>query len=742
MKFRKSIIALSTVLLLSACSENKKSQEDLFINNLISQMTIDEKIGQMNQVAWGNWSEMARKGEIGSVLNITDIREINKMQRSAVEESRLGIPVLVSRDVIHGYRTMMPIPLGQAASFNPLIVEQGARVAAIEATAEGIRWTFAPMVDISRDPRWGRIAESCGEDPYLNSVMGVAMVKGFQGDSLNAPASMAACVKHFVGYGAAEGGRDYNSTKLTENELRNIYLQPFQAACDAGAATYMTSFNDNDGIPCTANKFILRDILRNEWGFDGFVVSDWASVAEMVPHGFVADKKEAALKALLSGVNMEMVSGSYAENIKELLKEGKLRESDVDNAVRDILRVKYRLGLFENPYVDTTLHVAYADKHLAVAKQAALEGVILLKNDNRTLPLDENKIKTLAIVGPMADAPYEQMGTWSFDGEKEQTVTPLNAIRSMVGDKVKIIYEPGLAYSREINQSGIAKSVSAARQSDAVVVFVGEEAILSGEAHSLADLNLVGGQKELISALQSTGKPVIMVVMAGRPLTIGDEIAKVNSVLYTFHPGTMGGPAIADLLFGKAVPSGKTPVTFPKLVGQIPMYYNHKMTGRPATRTETLMDSIPVEAGQTSLGCTSFYLDAGFDPLYPFGYGLSYTTFEYGLPNLNAGKFSKKDEIIARCKLTNTGEYEATEVAQLYVRDLVGSLTRPIRELKGFQRISLKPGETKDIVFNIPVTDLAYWNADMKHEVEDGEFQLWISTDSQSGNPVHFTVQD
>lgn len=742
MKFRKSIIALSTVLLLSACSENKKSQEDLFINNLISQMTIDEKIGQMNQVAWGNWSEMARKGEIGSVLNITDIREINKMQRSAVEESRLGIPVLVSRDVIHGYRTMMPIPLGQAASFNPLIVEQGARVAAIEATAEGIRWTFAPMVDISRDPRWGRIAESCGEDPYLNSVMGVAMVKGFQGDSLNSPASMAACVKHFVGYGAAEGGRDYNSTKLTENELRNIYLQPFQAACDAGAATYMTSFNDNDGIPCTANKFILRDILRNEWGFDGFVVSDWASVAEMVPHGFVADKKEAALKALLSGVNMEMVSGSYAENIKELLKEGKLRESDVDNAVRDILRVKYRLGLFENPYVDTTLHVAYADKHLAVAKQAALEGVILLKNDNRTLPLDENKIKTLAIVGPMADAPYEQMGTWSFDGEKEHTVTPLNAIRSMVGDKVKIIYEPGLAYSREINQSGIAKSVSAARQSDAVVVFVGEEAILSGEAHSLADLNLVGGQKELISALQSTGKPVIMVVMAGRPLTIGNEIAKVNSVLYTFHPGTMGGPAIADLLFGKAVPSGKTPVTFPKLVGQIPMYYNHKMTGRPATRTETLMDSIPVEAGQTSLGCTSFYLDAGFDPLYPFGYGLSYTTFEYGLPNLNAGKFSKKDEIIATCKLTNTGEYEATEVAQLYVRDLVGSLTRPIRELKGFQRISLKPGETKDIVFNIPVTDLAYWNADMKHEVEDGEFQLWISTDSQSGNPVHFTVQD
>lgn len=741
MKFRKSIITLSSVIFLFSCSDKKISKEDQFIENLISQMTIDEKIGQMNQVAWGNWKEMARKGEIGSVLNITDINALNEMQRSAVEESRLGIPVLVSRDVIHGYRTMMPIPLGQAATFNPEIARQGARVAAVEATADGIRWTFAPMVDISRDPRWGRIAESCGEDPYLSSVMGAAMVKGFQGDSLNDPTSMAACVKHFVGYGAAEGGRDYNSTKLTENELRNVYLQPFQEACKAGAATYMTSFNDNDGIPCTANKFILRDILRDEWGFDGFVVSDWASVAEMETHGFAADKKDAALKAILAGVNMEMVSGSYAENIKELIKEGKIKQSDIDNAVRDILRIKYRLGLFENPYADTTLNVNYDDKHLAVARQAALEGVILLKNENQTLPLDESKIKNLLITGPMADAPYEQMGTWSFDGEKEHTITPLHAIRSLVGDKVKVNYEPGLNYSRENNKAGIAKSVAAARQADAIVAFVGEEAILSGEAHSLADLNLVGGQKELISALQASGKPVIMIVMAGRPLTIGDEINKTQSVLYSFHPGTMGGPAIADLLFGKAVPSGKTPVTFPKLVGQIPVYYNHKMTGRPATRKETLMDSIPVEAGQTSLGCTSFYLDAGFDPLYPFGYGLSYTTFEYGLPKINAAKYGKKDVITATCKLTNTGNYEATEVAQLYVRDLVGTLTRPVKELKGFQRISLKPGESKEIVFEIPVTDLAYWNADMKHEVENGDFQLWINTDSQSGDPVHFTVE-
>ncbi|MGL5317685.1 MAG: beta-glucosidase BglX [Bacteroidales bacterium] len=741
MILKRSIIAFSTLFCLFSCTEKSANPEDAFINDLISKMTIEEKIGQLNQVSWGNWNEMARKGEIGSVLNILSVREINEMQKSAVEESRLGIPVLVSRDVIHGYRTILPIPLGQAASFNPEVVKQGARVAAIEASAAGIRWTFAPMVDISRDARWGRMAESCGEDPYLTSVMGVAMVEGFQADSLNDPTSMAACVKHFVGYGAAEGGKDYNSTKITENELRNVYLQPFHAACKAGAATYMTAFNDNDGIPCTGNKFVLRDVLRGEWGFDGFVVSDWASVAEMVTHGFAADTKEAAMKAFNAGVNMEMVSGTYVQHLKELLNEGKVKESDIDSAVRDILRIKYRLGLFTNPYVDTTINVAYDERHLAVAQKAAEESVILLKNEKQTLPLDENKIKTLAIVGPMADAPYEQMGTWTFDGEKDHTVTPLSAIRTLVGDKVKIIYEQGLAYSRDKNKAGIAKSVSAAKQADAVVVFVGEEAILSGEAHSMADLNLVGAQKELVSALQATNKPLIMVVMAGRPLTIGDEVQKSHSVLYSFHPGTMGGPAIADLLFGKAVPSGKTPVTFPKMVGQVPIYYNHKMTGRPATRNEILMDSIPVEAGQTSLGCTSFYMDAGFDPLYPFGYGLSYTTFEYGLPKVNAPKYTKKDVITATCKLTNTGKFEATEVVQLYIRDLVGSLTRPVKELKGFQRVTLKPGETKEVVFTLPVIDLAYWNIDMTNIVEDGQFQLWINTDSQSGEAVTFVIE-
>ncbi len=740
MKLLKSAIVTAGVLLLSGCADITKDKETVFVEELLKRMTLEEKIGQMNQVNWnGNYSHV-KKGMVGSVLNVTNINELIEMQRCAVEESRLGIPVLISRDVIHGYRTMFPIPLGQAATFNPELVEKGARVAAIEASSDGIRWTFAPMVDISRDARWGRIAESCGEDQYLTSVMGDAMVKGFQGDDLSSPTSIAACVKHFVGYGAAEGGRDYNSTGLTENVLRNVYLKPFESACSAGAATYMTSFNDNDGIPASANEFILRSVLRNEWGFDGVVVSDWGSIAEMVPHGFAENRKSAAMKSVNAGVDMEMESRSYIENIAELVNEKKVSERDIDNSVRNILRLKYRLGLFENPYVDPNSNVVYAPDHLQAAKQAATQATILLKNNNRTLPLNEGRIKSVTITGPMAHAKHDQMGTWSFDGEKEKTVTPLEAIGDMLGDKIKIIYEPGLAYSRDNDKTGINKAVKAAQQTDATIVFVGEEAILSGEAHSLSNLDFVGAQSELISALTATGKPVVMVVMAGRPLTIGNEIDKCDAVLYSFHPGTMGGPALADLIFGKAVPSGKTPVTFPKTVGQIPVYYNHNMTGRPANRNETLMCDIPVEAGQTSLGCTSFYLDSGFDPLYPFGYGLSYTTFEYEGVKLNSVNFGKNDIITAVCTIKNTGDYEADEVVQLYTRDLVGSINRPVRELKGFKRVSLKPGESKEVTFELPVSELAFWNRNMQYAVEEGEFHLWISPNSKSGQPVSFRV--
>lgn len=749
MKGIKIIYVLVSLLSLSSCIMRHQSGDtatEKRIDALLSQMTLEEKLGQMNQISsYGNIEEMSqliKRGEAGSILNEVDPVRINALQRVAIEESRLGIPLLMARDVIHGFKTIFPIPLGQAASFNPQVAEDGARVAAIEASSVGIRWTFAPMIDVARDPRWGRMAEGCGEDTYLTSIMGAAMVKGFQGDSLNSSTSIAACPKHFVGYAAAEGGRDYNSTYIPERQLRNIYLPPFEAAAKAGAATFMTSFNDNDGVPSTGNKFILKDVLRSEWGFDGLVVSDWASVGEMVAHGFATNSKEAAMKAVNAGVDMEMVSYTFVKELPQLVKEGKVKESAIDDAVRNILRIKYRLGLFDNPYVDEDKkNILYAPSHLEAAKQAAVESAILLKNDKEVLPL-QAAVKTIAVVGPMADAPYEQLGTWVFDGEKAKTITPLAAIKALAGDKRQVIYEPGLAYSRDNDKAGVAKATAAAARADVILAFVGEESILSGEAHCLADLNLQGAQSELITALAKTGKPVVTIVMAGRPLTIGKEAELSAAVLYSFHPGTMGGPALADLIWGKAVPSGKTPVTFPKMVGQIPLYYAHNNTGRPATRNEVLLNDIAVEAGQTSLGCTSFYLDAGFDALYPFGYGLSYTTFAYSNVKLSSSTLKKDDVLKVNFNIENTGRYEGTEVAQLYVQDKFGSVTRPVKELKRFARITLKPGEKKNVSFELPISELAFWNIDLVKTVEPGEFGLWVATDSQSGTEVSFHVVD
>ena len=742
--FYAGLLALSMMACSQPSGSGKGDAVEKQVEALLGKMTLQEKIGQMNQLSpFGPPEEIAgqiRNGEVGSLLNITDPAIVNQIQKVAVEESRLGIPLLMSRDVIHGYKTIFPIPLGQAATFNPQIVQDGARVAAIEASADGIRWTFAPMIDISRDPRWGRIAESCGEDPYLSSVMGVAMVKGFQGDSLNDPTSIAACAKHFIGYGAAEGGRDYNSTFIPERQLRNVYFPPFEAAAKAGCATFMTSFNDNDGIPSTGNSFILKDVLRDEWKYDGMVVTDWASTAEMISHGFCKDEKEAALKSVNAGIDMEMVSGTFIRYLEELVKEGKISEAAINNAVRNILRLKFRLGLFDNPYVNTDQHVKYAPEHLAKAKEAAEQSVILLKNDRETLPFTD-KIRTIAVVGPLADAPHDQMGTWVFDGEKAHTQTVLAALKEMYGDKVQFIYEPGLGYSRDKNTGNITKAVSAATRADAVLVCVGEESILSGEAHSLADLHLQGAQSELITALAKTGKPLVTVIMAGRPLTIEQEVNQSDAVLYAFHPGTMGGAAIADLLFGKVAPSGKTPVTFPKMVGQIPVYYAHNNTGRPASRQETLIDAIPLEAGQTSLGCTSFYMDAGFDPLFPFGYGLSYTTFGYDNLQLPTDKLAANGTLEISFDLTNTGKYDGTEVVQLYIQDIFGSVTRPVKELKGFQRVSLKQGEKKTVTFSLPVKELAFWNIDMQKVVEPGEFNLWIGPNSTEGLQTTFTVE-
>jgi len=743
----RNLLLLSLLAVTLSCAERKAStvgsspEVERRIDGILSKMTLAEKIGQMNQVSAGgdvsNYADALRKGQVGSILNEVDPVKINEFQRISVEESRLGIPLLVGRDVIHGFHTVFPIPLGLAATFDPALVEEGARIAAVEAVGQGVRWTFSPMLDIARDPRWGRMAEGSGEDPWLDARMAEAMVRGYQGERPDS-ASLAACIKHFVGYGAAEGGRDYNSTFLTERQLRNVYLPPFEAAVKAGAMTLMTSFNDNDGVPSTGNVFVVKDILRGEWGFDGLVVTDWNSMGEMISHGFGENRKEVARLAMEASVDMDMMTYGYLSHLEELVRSGAVKESDIDQAVRNILRVKILLGLFEHPYVDVEAGKAlqYAPEHLDAARKTAEESAILLKNDG-VLPLDPASVKNILVTGPLSDAPHDQLGTWAFDGEKTHTVTPLKALQERFPGKVT--YVPGLLYSRE-KRARFDDVVAAARRADVVLAFLGEEAILSGEAHSLADLNLKGSQSELLAALAATGKPVVATVMAGRPLTIERDLPSCRALLYAFHPGTMGGPALANLLFGDATPSGKTPVTFLRTVGQAPLYYGHNMTGRPYSG-ETLLDDIPMEAGQTSLGNTSYYLDYGAYPLFPFGYGLSYTSFAYSGIALDRGTYGKDDTVTVSFTLTNTGSRPGTEVVQVYVRDLVGSLTRPVKELKHFERVSLSAGESRTLTAAIPVQDLAFVGLDGKKKVEPGEFQLWVAGDSASGEPLNFRVE-
>lgn len=737
---RRNILLLLMAVLLVSCV--KKDPVEAKIDALLAQMTLDEKIGQMNQLTGMGLSDdmkqQIKDGKVGSILNEVDVNIINNLQRIAVEESRLHIPLIFGRDVIHGYKTIFPIPLGQAASWNPATAEAGARVAAREASSVGIRWTFAPMVDVSRDPRWGRIAESCGEDPYMNAVFGAAMVKGFQGDSLSNTTSIAACAKHFAGYGASESGKDYNTTWIPDVQLRDVYLPPFKAAVDAGAATFMCSFNDINGVPSSGNKYLNRDILRDEWKFDGMLVSDWGSIDQLILHGVSENQKDAALKGIEAGVDMDMMGFVYISHIKSLIEEGKVKESFIDETVRNILRLKFRLGLFDHPYATPDTTAFYKPEALAAAKEAAVESAVLLKN-NDILPL-VGQYKSIAVVGPMADAALEQFGTWSFDAEPAHAITPLKAITDMYGKQYNIIAEPGLTFSRDSNATGIAKAVAAARKADVVLFFAGEEAILSGEAHCRADLDLPGLQNQFMSALKATGKPVVMVVMAGRPLTIENQIKDASAVLFAFHGGTMAGPALADLIFGKAVPSGKLPVTFPRMVGQIPVYYAHKNTGRPASNIVTI-DKIPVGVFQTSLGNTSFHLDAGDKPMYPFGYGLSYSTFEYSKVTLSAKTIEKNQTLTAECTVTNTGKYDAKEVVQFYVRDLVASLARPVRELKGFDKVFLKAGESKTVKFEIDASNLGFWHQDKTYYAEPGEFQVWISKDSQSGEPLNFVLK-
>ena len=725
------------------------------IDDLLAQMTLEEKIAQMTQVNGGKVSddiaEQVRAGA-GSMLNSVGA-EANYYQRIAVEESRLGIPMIFARDVIHGFRTIFPIPLGQAATFDPAVVEEGARIAAEEAMQAGLRWTFSPMVDVARDPRWGRVAEGYGEDTYLASVMGAAAVRGYQGnDSI---VRMAACVKHFAGYSASEGGRDYNSTWIPEVQLRETYLPPFKAAIDAGSLSIMCAFNDLNGVPASGNKHLNVDILRNEWQFDGVLVSDWASLQNMNNQGNSANLKEATKLCVDAQMDMDMESQGYPRHLKELVEEGRVSEETIDNCVRNILRMKFRLGLFDNPYCYTENPEYFTPEALAAAQKAAEESAVLLKN-NGVLPIANCQSPiTILVCGPMANAPHEQNGTWCFDKDDAMTITPMMAFRELANEgKIRLIEQKGEHWSREFNKENVATLARLAKQADVVLYFAGEESILSGEARCRADLNLPGDQSEQIRAIKATGKPVVLTVMAGRPLCIREDIDRADAVLYAFHGGTMQGPALANLIMGEVAPSGRLPMTFPMSVGQIPFYYNYKMPSRLMAQSPKLINDIPVRAYQFSVGETSYWLEYGNKPEYPFGYGLTYTTFEYGPVTLSDTVLLTSDSrlpIKVSCEITNTGKRDAVAVPQLYIRDLVGSLTRPLRELKGFQRVEIPAGESRTVSFTITEEDLAYWHlaegvtlgADGEYafSAEPGDFHVWIAPNAVEGQAAKFTLK-
>ncbi len=728
------ILIVPYLAVVSCNSPQKKTNRiDARIDSLLSLMTLEEKIGQTYQVSGSApWvEELIRKGEVGSVLNEVDPVQLNRIQKIALEESRLGIPLIIGRDVIHGFKTILPIPLGQAATWNPDIVKEGAHISALEARSIGVHWTFAPMLDVSRDARWGRIAESLGEDTYLTQVLGTAMIQGFQGNDLKDRGTLAACAKHFAAYGAAEGGRDYNTVDISLQTLYNVYLPTFKSAVDAGVATFMVSFNEINGVPSSGNEHLVKNILKTDWGFKGFVVSDWASIWEMINHGFAADSRQAAELAMQTGVDMEMVTTTYVENLSSLIKEGVLSEKLLDDAVRRILRIKFRLGLFNNPWADENVRFDTLDpEHLQVAYETAVQSLVLLENKKHSLPLNKS-LKHIAVIGPMSDDGYEQLGTWVFDGNEKQTITPLKAIEDYLG-KEKIRYEQTLSYSRDKDKSGFGKAVRAAENADAVLIFVGEESILSGEAHSRADITLPGVQEELIQELHKTGKPVIVTILAGRPLALSRIEPYADAILYAWHPGTMGGPAIIDIIFGERNPVGRLPVSFPVVSGQEPFYYNHKNTGRPPRADMyTPIDSIPQKAFQTSLGNTSHYLDAGYEPAYPFGYGLSYTTFIFSNLQLNTDTLTMHDSLTVSVKIRNNGQREGTETIQFYIRDVVGTTTRPVKELKAFQQEILQPGEERIVRFILSTDELGFYNQDLEWTTEPGEFIIYAGGNSK-----------
>ncbi|HEU4767937.1 MAG TPA: beta-glucosidase BglX, partial [Pyrinomonadaceae bacterium] len=649
----------------------------------------------------------------------------NKIQRIAVEESRLKIPLLFGFDTIHGYRTIFPIPLGEAASWDPSLAERSASIAAKESYAAGLRWTFAPMVDIARDPRWGRITEGAGEDPFLGAAFARARVRGFQGNDYSQPGKVLATAKHWVAYGAAEGGRDYDTTEMSEQTLRSIYFPPFKAAVDAGVGTLMSAFNALNGVPTSANQFTLTKVLRDEWKFDGFVVSDYTSVQELIAHGYAANGKEAAQLALNAGVDMEMVSRLFNQNVPALINERKVSQATLDEAVRRILRIKFRLGLFERPYVDESLEkTAYLTaESRAVAREIAGKSMVLLKNERETLPLSKT-IGSVAVIGPLADDRKSPLGWWSGDGRDEDTITPLAGIKGKVSAQTKVTYAKGCEVTGD-NTSGFAEAVAAARSSDVALVFVGEAKEMVGEAASRATLDLPGRQMDLVKEVVGAGKPTIVVLVNGRPPAIAWIVENVPAILESWMGGTESGNAIADILFGDVNPGGKLPVTFPRTTGQVPIYYNHTNTGRPP------------DAGNRY---TSKYFDFPWTPQFPFGFGLSYTQFRISNVEVSAAQIRPDGTVRVTAEVENVGKRAGDEVVQLYVRDVSASIVRPVKELKGFQRVTLQPGEKRRVEFTLGPEHLGFYNAQMKSVVEPGEFRVMVGSNSQDVVEKTFAV--
>jgi beta-glucosidase len=737
------ILAVLTCALLAEAGLTPAAQDDIEqrTNSLLARMTLDEKIGQMSQSTSmatpisDSIKDEIRKSQWGSFLNAGSPADRAEAQRIARQESRLGIPLLFGRDVIHGYHTIFPIPLGQAASWDPDLMEQAARIAAREASAEGIRWAFAPMVDVARDPRWGRIAESPGEDPYVGQVAAAAIVRGFQGASLRGPSSVAASVKHFAGYGAAEAGRDYNSAWIPEAVLRDVYLPPFHAAIDAGAATIMTAFNALNGVPATGNQFLIRDVLRGEWKFQGLVVSDYTAIPEMILHGYAADSRDAARLALRAGVDMEMVSTTYRDNLKSLVASGEVRSEWIDEAVRNILRLKFRLGLFDETIGAPAVSQVTVESR-DVARRLAAESAVLLKNDGHLLPLSDS-LSSVAVIGPLADSPVDQMGTWAMDGRTEEVQTPLAALRQLLGND-RVFYAAGLKNSRDSDHAGFAAALAAAQKAEVTLLFLGEEQILSGEARSRAFLNLPGAQEDLVRAVAAVGKPVAGIIMAGRPLTFHESAGRLQAILWTWHSGTMGGPALTDLLFGRVSPSGKLTITFPRTVGQIPIYYAHLNTGRPASETEL---GVPMGNPVDPKGYTSKYIDVDFTPEYPFGFGLSYSDIVYSNLALSSSTLTQEGVLTVTADISNRGTREAAEVVQLYVHAKAASVAQPVRLLRGFRRISLRAGETQKVSFTLHAADVRFHNQQMRLVSEPGQYQVWIAPDSVRGLEGQFALR-